>query len=216
LARKGEFRYVTNKVWSPHSRIIVCAGFLSSISAPPAHAQTLEWLRYSGTTVTDVSYGVSADGLGNVYISDYTEGNLGGPIEGNDADAFLSKYDSAGTLQWIRQALVLLITAVVVAAFFQGMRDQKPAAARCSRLELHSRRGFAVKGKSNASQHADRSVGRLDCCRDDACGGVHYRGGSDVGRLTVSLLFIPIPEPSAVVLLSLVICSSLMVLRARR
>jgi hypothetical protein len=49
-----------------------------------------------------LSYGVSADGLGNVYISGVTHGALGGPNAGN-ADAFVSKYDAAGALLWTRQ-----------------------------------------------------------------------------------------------------------------
>ena len=40
---------------------------------------------------------MSADGLGNVYISGYTDGSLGGPNAGG-YDAFVSKYDAAGTL----------------------------------------------------------------------------------------------------------------------
>ena len=48
------------------------------------------------------SYGVSADGLGNVYISGYTGGSLGGPNAGGN-DAFVSKYDAAGNFQWTRQ-----------------------------------------------------------------------------------------------------------------
>ena len=61
-----------------------------------------QWTRQLGTSATDVSYGVSADGLGNVYISGYTDGSLGGPNAGG-TDAFVSKYDAAGTLQWTRQ-----------------------------------------------------------------------------------------------------------------
>ena len=43
---------------------------------------------------------MSADGLGNVYISGYTRGSLGGPNAGG-TDAFVSKYDAAGNFQWI-------------------------------------------------------------------------------------------------------------------
>ena len=50
----------------------------------------------------DDSFGVSADGLGNVYISGYTDGSLGGPNAGGD-DAFVSKYDAAGNFQWTQQ-----------------------------------------------------------------------------------------------------------------
>lgn len=65
-------------------------------------AGTLQWSRQLGTSTTDASRGVSADGLGNVYISGYTGGSLGGPNAGS-SDAFVSKYDAAGTLQWTRQ-----------------------------------------------------------------------------------------------------------------
>lgn len=65
-------------------------------------AGVLQWTRQLGTSGRDGSYGVSADGLGNVYISGYTYGDLGGPNAGGD-DAFVSKYDAAGTLQWTRQ-----------------------------------------------------------------------------------------------------------------
>ena len=46
-------------------------------------------------TIDDVSHGVSADGLGNVYISGFTYGSLGGPTAG-DYDAFLVKLEAGG------------------------------------------------------------------------------------------------------------------------
>jgi hypothetical protein len=65
-------------------------------------AGNLQWTRQLGTGQDDVSYGASADGLGNVYISGTTDGSLGGPSAGS-GDTFLSKYDAAGSLQWTRQ-----------------------------------------------------------------------------------------------------------------
>jgi len=62
----------------------------------PANAVTPEWTTQSGTTAYDGGSAVSADGLGNVYISGSTE-ITGGP------DAFFSRYDSAGNLLWTRQ-----------------------------------------------------------------------------------------------------------------
>lgn len=67
-----------------------------------AYSQTVDWVRQLGTGSVDVSYGVSADGLGNVYISGYTEGSLEGTIAGI-TDGFLSKYNSSGTLLWTEQ-----------------------------------------------------------------------------------------------------------------
>ena len=63
---------------------------------------TLQWTQQLGTSDHDSSYGVSADGLGSVYISGWTAGSLEG-INAGDRDAFLSKYDANGNLQWTRQ-----------------------------------------------------------------------------------------------------------------
>ena len=65
-------------------------------------AGTLLWTEQLGSNSSDVSYSVSADGLGNVYISGSTQGDLGGTNAG-DWDAFVSKYDAAGTLLWTEQ-----------------------------------------------------------------------------------------------------------------
>ncbi|MCH8839506.1 MAG: SBBP repeat-containing protein [Planctomycetes bacterium] len=63
---------------------------------------TLLWTRQLGTTQWDTSYGMAADGLGNIYISGYTWGSLEGTNAGY-GDAFVSKYDDSGTLLWTRQ-----------------------------------------------------------------------------------------------------------------
>jgi hypothetical protein len=49
-----------------------------------------------------LSFGVSADGLGNVYISGSVSRSLEEP-DASDVDAFVSKYASDGTLQWMQQ-----------------------------------------------------------------------------------------------------------------
>lgn len=63
---------------------------------------SIQWSRQLGTSGSDGSYAVSADGLGNVFISGYTTGSLNGPNAGG-VDAFLTKYDSTGGLLWTRQ-----------------------------------------------------------------------------------------------------------------
>jgi hypothetical protein len=62
----------------------------------------LLWTRQLGSTGTDESFSVSADGLGNVYVSGHTDGSLDGTNAGA-IDAFIGKYNSAGDLLWIRQ-----------------------------------------------------------------------------------------------------------------
>jgi hypothetical protein len=60
------------------------------------------WTTQLGTSGDDVSLGVATDGDGNVYISGWTDGSLGGANAGN-ADAWVAKYSAAGTLLWIMQ-----------------------------------------------------------------------------------------------------------------
>jgi len=62
----------------------------------------LQWLRQFGTRAYEDCYSVSPDGLGNVYVSGHTTGDLGGPPAGQK-DAFLGKYDADGNLLWMRQ-----------------------------------------------------------------------------------------------------------------
>lgn len=72
--------------------------YLAKIDA----AGNLLWTRQLGSAGSEYNRSVSADGMGNVYISGNTSGNLGGPNAGN-YDVFVAKYDAAGNLQWVRQ-----------------------------------------------------------------------------------------------------------------
>jgi hypothetical protein len=68
----------------------LAAGLAVCGAAGAGRAQTVEWTRQLGTSSEDRSHGVSADGLGNVYISGFTFGSLGGPHAGS-GDAFVAK-----------------------------------------------------------------------------------------------------------------------------
>ncbi len=52
------------------------------------------WTTQIGTSAVDISKSVAVDASGNVYISGYTAGDLGGTGNAGDYDAFLSKFDS--------------------------------------------------------------------------------------------------------------------------
>ncbi|MBA4104445.1 MAG: hypothetical protein C0485_01715 [Pirellula sp.] len=65
-------------------------------------AGTLLWDRELSTPGQDVNTGVSVDSLGNIYLSGYTDGSLGGPNAGG-FDAMLSKYAADGTSLWTQQ-----------------------------------------------------------------------------------------------------------------
>jgi cysteine-rich repeat protein len=63
----------------------------------------LQWVRQLGTDRFDSSYAVSVDSTGNPYIAGYTSGTFPGQADAGGNDAFVAKYDGAGTLQWLRQ-----------------------------------------------------------------------------------------------------------------
>ncbi|MDZ4818819.1 MAG: SBBP repeat-containing protein [Planctomycetota bacterium] len=62
----------------------------------------LLWTKQFGTNEPDIAKSISADGLGNVYVTGWTEGSLGASHKWS-YDVFLSKYDSSGTPIWNRQ-----------------------------------------------------------------------------------------------------------------
>jgi hypothetical protein len=61
------------------------------------------WTRQIGTPEIDQANAVSADALGNVYITGRTDGDLGGPHVGPAEEAFISKFGADGALLWTRQ-----------------------------------------------------------------------------------------------------------------
>jgi hypothetical protein len=63
---------------------------------------TEHWLRQLGNSGENESRSIAADGQGSLYFAGYTQGSLDGLSAGGE-DAFVGKYDSSGSLQWIRQ-----------------------------------------------------------------------------------------------------------------
>ena len=62
----------------------------------------LLWTRQLGTAQWDQGYGVATDTAGNVYLTGYTYGSLGGVKKGG-ADAWVMKLDTDGHRLWTRQ-----------------------------------------------------------------------------------------------------------------
>jgi hypothetical protein len=67
-----------------------------------ATAQNQTWIRQVGSSGVDYAYAAAPDGSGGVFVSGDTGGSLGGPSAGG-TDAWLARYDGAGTQTWIRQ-----------------------------------------------------------------------------------------------------------------
>ena len=63
-----------------------------------------QWDKQIGTPQYDISNGaMTADSQGNVYITGYTYGNLGGEGNQGQADVWFAKYDSNGNQKWVKQ-----------------------------------------------------------------------------------------------------------------
>ena len=64
---------------------------------------TQQWIRQIGTPSDDIGSGVAVDSSGNVYVTGWTDGNLVPLTNLVGEDFFLSKYNSSGTQQWVKQ-----------------------------------------------------------------------------------------------------------------
>ena len=62
----------------------------------------VEWQRQFGTPDYEWTWGVDTDSQNNVYATGWTLGDLGG-VNAGSYDAWLTKYDSSGNQQWLKQ-----------------------------------------------------------------------------------------------------------------
>lgn len=60
------------------------------------------WTQQLGSSKSDQSWDLAADGLGNVFIAGVTTGSFGSESAGG-VDTFVSKYNAEGALLWSRQ-----------------------------------------------------------------------------------------------------------------
>jgi len=61
-----------------------------------------QWTRIWGSVTGDFGKGVSADSGGNIYVVGNTQGEFAGQTNSGLSDAFLTKYNSGGAIQWTR------------------------------------------------------------------------------------------------------------------
>lgn len=90
----------------PGARAAVAAalGLLVAGGAPPpAAAEAVVWTAQFGTSEPDEATGVAVDRSGNIYVVGQTSGDLPGHVSDGMIDAFVRRYDAAGTEIWTRQ-----------------------------------------------------------------------------------------------------------------
>jgi hypothetical protein len=61
------------------------------------------WSRQIGTAAFDFATSVSADGLGNAYLSGWTEAGIDGNSNLGTRDSFITKFNAGGNKLWTRQ-----------------------------------------------------------------------------------------------------------------
>jgi Beta-propeller repeat len=83
-------------------RHLVETALIILIAPSMVAAQSIEWIRQIGTPESESAYAISADTLGNVFMSGFTRGGLGA-ASAYGRDPFFTKYDSSGNLIWTRQ-----------------------------------------------------------------------------------------------------------------
>jgi hypothetical protein len=86
-------------VGGPHVGTVGTDAFITKMDG----AGNVVWNRQLGLMYSDYGFAAGADGIGNVYISGATQGDLGGEYAGGFHDAFVAKYDTNGNVAWIRQ-----------------------------------------------------------------------------------------------------------------
>ncbi|MCC6682499.1 MAG: SBBP repeat-containing protein [Phycisphaeraceae bacterium] len=150
-------------------------------------AGTFAWTRQLGTSNYDHSYGIATDTAGNLFITGFTDGSLGGTNAG-DYDAFVSKYDAAGTLAWTRQIGtsnydnsigVSTDTAgnVFITGTTHGSLDGSNAGRSDAYLSKYDTLGNLAWIRQLGTSNYDHSYG----IATDAAGNVFITGSMDAG-----------------------------------
>jgi hypothetical protein len=65
-------------------------------------AGNVRWTMQFGTSAGEEAFDVCSDSMGQLFVTGYTGGNLGGQTHAGLGDAFLTKVSAAGSLEWTR------------------------------------------------------------------------------------------------------------------
>jgi hypothetical protein len=122
-----------------------------------------------GTSSFETISGIATDPEGNFYVAGITAGDLAGPKQATDSDAFVAKFDSEGNQQWIQQfgqnSIFQSYSIDVDAAgnaYLTGI-DVKP-----SETEIATDDFWAAKFDTNGNQEWFTEVGSSDDAFDES------------------------------------------------
>jgi hypothetical protein len=143
----------------------------------------LLWTSYFGSSLQDQAFGVSADGLGNVYMA----GEDGGGELADDGgwDAFVTKHDSAGNLLWSRRLETVdderardvfadRLGNVYIAGSTEGDLEGANAGAYDAFLSKYDESGNVLWTRQNGSSQDDG----FHAVSADGLGNVYAAGGT--------------------------------------
>jgi hypothetical protein len=171
------------------------------------------WRRQRGSTSADFVRDVAADGLGNIYLTGYSAGNLGSPPVGI-YDAFVMKYDAAGNHVWTRQLGTTLedeswgattdgLGNVIITGTTNGALSGMNAGVSDAFVTMYDAAGNLLWTRQFGAANDDGGNGVWA----DGFGGVYAAGTTNAMGRTPSagdallVKLAPVPEPSAVLLL---------------
>ena len=98
----GDYYIHVNKSWGYNVNTSYSLNVSATALGEPEEPNTEPWIQQLGTEGDDFSNGITVDGAGNVYITGFTDGSLGGDNAGY-YDTWLAKYDSSGNQLWKTQ-----------------------------------------------------------------------------------------------------------------
>ncbi|NEP21093.1 MAG: PEP-CTERM sorting domain-containing protein [Moorea sp. SIO3I6] len=71
-------------------------------NTPPSQQPAFDNAQQLGSASVDIAFNVGTDSVGNVYVTGWTQGDLGQSNAGSQ-DAYVAKYNSQGQQQWVKQ-----------------------------------------------------------------------------------------------------------------
>ncbi len=77
-------------------------GFVDAYVAKLSSSGVLQWNTFLGGSTADHGYGIAVDGAGNVYVTGWSDGTWGAPLNpfAGEEDVFIAKLNTNGVLQW--------------------------------------------------------------------------------------------------------------------